>query len=52
MKILDDVKLDFTDVLILPKRSEYYSRSEVLLERTFKNVSIYVVLFLNYQFHF
>jgi hypothetical protein len=52
MKILDDVKLDFTDVLILPKRSEYYSRSEVSLERTFKNVSIYVGLFLNYQFHF
>jgi len=36
MKILDDVKLDFTDVLILPKRSEYSSRSEVSLERTFK----------------
>ena len=36
MKILDDVKLDFTDVLILPKRSQYSSRSEVSLERTFK----------------
>jgi len=36
MKILDNVKLDFTDVLILPKRSEYSSRSEVSLERTFK----------------
>jgi GMP reductase len=36
MKILDDIKLDFTDVLILPKRSEYSSRSEVSLERTFK----------------
>lgn len=36
MKILDDVKLDFNDVLILPKRSEYSSRSEVSLERTFK----------------
>mgnify|MGYP003353400085 CR=1 FL=1 len=36
MKILDDVKLDFNDVLILPKRSEYFSRSEVSLERTFK----------------
>ena len=35
MKILDDVKLDFNDVLILPKRSEYSSRSEVSLERTF-----------------
>ena len=33
MKILDDVKLDFTDVLILPKRSGYSSRSEVCLER-------------------
>jgi GMP reductase len=36
MKILDDVKLDFNDVLILPKRSEYSSRSQVCLERTFK----------------
>lgn len=36
MKILDDVKLDFTDVLILAKRSQYSSRSEVSLERTFK----------------
>ena len=35
MKILDDIKLDFNDVLILPKRSEYSSRSEVSLERTF-----------------
>lgn len=34
MKILDDPKLDFCDVLILPKRSNYSSRSEVLLERT------------------
>uniref|UniRef100_A0A6C0ARW6 GMP reductase n=1 Tax=viral metagenome TaxID=1070528 RepID=A0A6C0ARW6_9ZZZZ len=36
MKILDDVKLDFSDVLLLPKRSEYSSRSEVSLEREFK----------------
>ena len=36
MKILDDIKLDFSDVLILPKRSQYSSRSEVSLERTFK----------------
>ena len=36
MKILDDTKLDFTDVLILPKRSQYSSRSEVSLERTFR----------------
>jgi len=36
MKILDDVKLDYSDVLILPKRSQYSSRSEVSLERTFK----------------
>ena len=35
MKILDDIKLDFNDVLILPKRSEYSSCSEVSLERTF-----------------
>jgi GMP reductase len=36
MKILDDIKLDFSDVLLLPKRSQYSSRSEVLLERTIK----------------
>jgi len=36
MKILDDIKLDFIDVLILAKRSQYSSRSEVSLERTFK----------------
>lgn len=36
MKLLDDVKLDFSDVLILPKRSPYSSRSEVSLERTFR----------------
>jgi GMP reductase len=36
MKILDDAKLDFSDVLILPKRTQYSSRSEVTLERTFK----------------
>jgi GMP reductase len=36
MKILDDVKLDFTDVLLLPKRTPYSSRAEVCLERTFK----------------
>lgn len=34
MKILDDTKLDFCDVLMLPKRSTYSSRSEVFLERT------------------
>lgn len=36
MKILDDIKLDYSDVLLLPKRSQYSSRSEVHLERTFK----------------
>lgn len=36
MKILDETKLDFNDVLILPNRSQYSSRSEVSLERTFK----------------
>jgi GMP reductase len=36
MKILDDPKLDFNDVLIIPKRSQYSSRSEVSLERTIK----------------
>ena len=36
MKILDDIKLDFTDVLLSPKRNEYISRSEAILERTIK----------------
>jgi GMP reductase len=36
MKIQNDIKLDFNDVLILPKRSEYGSRSEVSLERTYR----------------
>jgi GMP reductase len=36
MRIENDIKLDFKDVLIRPKRSTLKSRSEVLLERTFK----------------
>ena len=35
MKIENDVKLDFTDVLFRPKRSTLSSRSEVCVERTF-----------------
>ena len=35
MKIEEDVKLDFNDVLIRPKRSKMSSRSEVNIERTF-----------------
>jgi len=35
MKILDDVKLDYSDVLIRPKRSILKSRKDVILERTF-----------------
>ena len=36
MKIEDDIKLDFSDVLIRPKRSKLSSRSQVSLERTLK----------------
>jgi len=36
MKIEEDVKLDFCDVLIKPKRSQAPSRSKILLERTYK----------------
>lgn len=36
MRIENDVKLDFSDVLIRPKRSALNSRKEVELERTFK----------------
>jgi len=35
-QLLEDIKLDFKDVLIMPKRSELSSRSEVNIERTFK----------------
>lgn len=36
MRIDNEVKLDFSDVLIRPKRSTLNSRKEVVLERTFK----------------
>ena len=36
MKIENELKLDFTDVLIRPKRSTLKSRSEIDLEREFK----------------
>jgi GMP reductase len=35
MRIINEVKLDFKDVLILPKRSTLESRSQVSLERTY-----------------
>jgi len=39
MRIINDTKLDFKDVLILPKRSSLISRSEVSLERTYNFVN-------------
>jgi GMP reductase len=36
MRIIEDIKLDFKDVLLLPKRSTLTSRSEVDLTREFK----------------
>ena len=36
MRIVDDVKLDFSDVLIRPKRSTLQSRKNANLERTFR----------------
>jgi GMP reductase len=36
MKVEEDIKLDFRDVLIRPKRSTLNSRSEVSMSRTFK----------------
>jgi len=36
MRIVDEVKLDFKDVLFVPKRSTLRSRSEVDLHRTYK----------------
>ena len=38
MKIIQDVKLDFDEVLLVPKRSGLRSRSEVELEREFKYI--------------
>lgn len=35
MRIIEQLKLDFKDVLIIPKRSTLNSRSDVILERTF-----------------
>jgi GMP reductase len=35
MRIIEDVKLDYKDVLIVPKRSALSSRKEVVLQRTF-----------------
>lgn len=35
MRIEEDLKLDYTDVLIRPKRSTLHSRKQVSLERTF-----------------
>jgi GMP reductase len=39
MRIKNDIKLDFKDVLILPKRSKLKSRNDVNLERTFHFVN-------------
>ena len=36
MRIIEDVKLDFNDVLIKPKRSTLQSRKNAVLERTFR----------------
>ncbi len=36
MKIEQDIKLDFSDVLIRPKRSTLESRNDIILEREFK----------------
>jgi len=39
MRIINDTKLDFKDVLILPKRTTVTSRSEVNLERTYNFIN-------------
>jgi GMP reductase len=36
MRIIDEIKLDYDDVLIRPKRSTLVSRKDVVLERTYK----------------
>ena len=35
MKISEDIKLDFSDVLIRPKRSTISSRNDICLQRSF-----------------
>ena len=39
MKVSSEIKLDFSDVLLRPKRSTLTSRSDVTLERTFTFVN-------------
>ena len=39
MRIINELKLDFKDVLILPKRSTLESRNQVNLERTFNFIN-------------
>ena len=39
MRVINDIKLDFKDVLILPKRSTLESRSQVDLTRTFNFIN-------------
>ena len=39
MRIINDIKLDFKDVLILPKRSTLESRNQVDLNRTYTFVN-------------
>ena len=36
MRIEEDIKLDYSDVLFRPKRSNLHSRNEVNLKRTYK----------------
>ncbi|KKK51226.1 hypothetical protein LCGC14_3117090, partial [marine sediment metagenome] len=35
MRIINDIKLDFDDVLVIPKRSVLGSRKDVILQREF-----------------
>ena len=36
MRLEEDIKLDYKDVLIRPKRSTLYSRQQVKLERKYQ----------------
>ena len=47
MKISDDVKLDFSDVLLLPNRSELTSRSQVDLEINFFDTEVTPIIAAN-----
>jgi GMP reductase len=54
MRLEEDIKLDYKDVLIRPKRSTLESRKEVELERkfTFRNFEPYDLIDIVEDYHY